>query len=116
MTHKCCDDDNYLRYNGDCGDPDPCAERWYINEARGRKARKQGATIALIVAGVAAVVGLAFFLVAQGIVVLDDGKVVVSSNPGPAEPKDVNISADKVGITADKVIVDKDKKYKDKHD
>ena len=114
MTHKCCDDEHYLHYSGDCGDPDPCAERWHINEVRSRKAKKQGATIALIVAGVAAVVGLAFFLVAQGIVVLDDDGRVIVGQPAPApEPKDININTDTVGITADKVIVDKDKK---KHD
>ena len=120
MGHKhSCDDFDYVdSYTDACGDPDPCSERWARDRARERRAKRQGATVALIVAGVAAVAALAFFLVASGIVVFDNGNVEIGDgnnndggNNGGANDGNVVINTDKIGISTDKIIVKKDKHH-----
>lgn len=105
--HKCGDEEHYLHYTGDCADPDPCTERWHIDKVRDRKAKRQGATIALIIAGIVAVAAVAFFLVAYGIVVFDE-------NGKPIVIKDDNVkSTDKIVINAEKIVIDKKDRHND---
>lgn len=106
-----CEDDYIDSYSDPCGDPDPCSERWARDKSRDRRAKRQGAMIALIIAGVVAVAAVAFFLFAYGIVVFDDGKpvIVAEDHKGPS-------TTDKVIINADKIIIDKNKHHDKKHD
>jgi hypothetical protein len=111
-NHDDFEDDYIDSFSDPCGDPDPCSDRWYRERARDRRAKRQGAMIALIVAGVVAVAAVAFFLFAYGIVVFDDnGKPVVV-----AEDKEKRGPTDKVVINADKIVIDEKHDKKDKHD
>lgn len=116
MGHKHeCDDYDYIdSFSDACSDPDPCSERWARDKARSRRAKKQGAVIALVVAGVVAVAAFAFFLVATGIVVFDNGEVGNGGTPiGNGGTGQITINTDKIGIDTDKIIVKKDKHHDD---